>query len=230
MDIRGKIGQVIYCKRKSGSHYVKAAPQVVRNPNSPAQSVARNSFDELSGMFRRLSDQERTSWGIAAEKGVKRGNPEGGTRALIKTPKGTPTGKNTFVGTNRLAQSIGQTEIISKAKISVPPPNGSMNLTASYSDGKIIVRWDNIKDTAESHSVRVWLDCSGEGFHKQLAVSVPAAEGYVDINEVKGAKGKTKSLSTFPGKTVLIQADVVDRSKGIAFHPSRTLDVEIGVQ
>jgi len=56
MDMSGSIGQVTYCTLKSGSHCLKQRPQVVRNPQSPAQTAMREAFPILTRMYRTFSD------------------------------------------------------------------------------------------------------------------------------------------------------------------------------
>ena len=90
----------------------------------------------------------RAQWALIAEKGITRGNPEGGIRVLIKTPKGRPTASNVFVGANQLAKSVGQTTVITapQTRLLVPmtPPNLRAVFVPDGPNSCLTVQWDDV--------------------------------------------------------------------------------------
>ena len=169
----------------------------------------------------------RAQWALIAEKGITRGNPEGGIRVLIKTPKGRPTASNVFVGANQLAKSVGQTVVITapKTRLLVPmtPPNLRAVFVPDGPNSYITVQWDDVLRATADDFARVWVKSEQKLCHRQMALYAPALDKQVNITSVRIQYGTPSDMGFFIGSAMLIQADTVGRSSGWASSPSHTL-------
>ena len=222
MDMRGKVGQLVYSIWKSGMSVMRAAAQVVRNPSSPAQVAVRQAQRELGNVWKGLTDMVHAEWGLVAEQGAKRTNPEAGIRALIRTPEGKFTGFNAFMEANQLARTVGASANIEEPQKQTLPPNGPPDLAAAFDGAKVTVTWGDIPDVTPSQFVRVWIYSEQRMFHKQLIDFAPGAAKTINITQARGENGTPIDMAFFTNSAVLIQADTVDQASGWVSNPSAT--------
>ena len=213
---------MVYSIWKSGVSVMRAAAQVVHNPSSPAQVAVRETQRTITNVWKLLTDEQHAEWGLIAKKGATRTNPEGGIRALIRTPEGKFTGFNAFVQSNQLAQSVGASATIETPLVGTLPPSGPPDLAASFDGDKIIVTWGDIPSVMPSQFVRVWMRSEQDMFHKQFVDFAPGAAKTINITQVRGENGTLIGMDFFKNTAVLIQADTVDQATGWASNPSLT--------
>ena len=222
MDMRGKVGQLVYSIWKSGVSYMRQAAEVVRNPASAAQVAVRGIIRALSSEWKALPESSQAQWGLVAAKGATRKNPEGGIRALINTPEGKMSGFNAFVEANELAKSVGQTVTIQAPVLTTPPPNMPPDLTATFDGAKVTVTWGDIPGVTADQYVRVWVYSEQKMFHKQLIATALGSAKTVNITQVRGENGVLIDMAVFANSAVLIQSDTVGKTTGWASNPSAT--------
>ena len=202
LDMRGRIGQLVYSIWKGGTSYVRQAVEVVRNPSSPGQNKVRALIRILSSLWKALPESNQAQWGVVAQSGATRKNSEGGIRALIRTPNGKMTGFNAFIVANELARSVGATTTIEAPQGHVPAPNSPPDLALAFDGDKITVTWSDIEGVMPSQFVRVWIYSEQRKFHRQMIDFAPGAAKTMNITEFRAENGTPVEVATLLNSAV----------------------------
>ena len=230
-EARGKIGDRIFSVSKKGKQFsrkrIKPSQMV-----TPSRKAAQSNFEPLNDAWKALPQEKKELWEKAVGLRVLRKNPEIRSRALIRIPSARISGSNYFMEVNLLAQSVGQTGIITEPPLIVfdrriewlpiPLPPVPVIRNAVLDGSKLTVFWVVPENSQPSRFIRIWVKSRGKVFHAQLAAKAPAEAGQVTVSELRGPKGAVVDGAKLAEATILIQAEVVDRDNGLASNPSRT--------
>ena len=226
-SMSGRVVNSVFVRTKTGKAIIRAMPAKIDNPNSKAQSDRRQRLGRVSHDWAfKLTLEEQNSWDTCARENYRGEFPQGGGANLITGCAKAISGMNAFCQANMLSLDVGGTELIRRPKRS-DKPNGPGVLRATFDGNKVTINWDDIAGLTESQFVRVWMWCTNQRFHNQFIDYAPGGDKTCDIYEVRAKKGKEEALSGLKGTTLLIQADVVDRSSGYASTPSSTIRLKL---
>ena len=206
--ISGTIGGQVYSRNRGGA-YIRSWVKPV-NPNTPAQSLARQKFSGLSSDWKGLTSAQRATWNTGTNN-FPRKDRIGETIFL--------SGQQLFMSFNRNQQSAGNNPIqVCPAPIVIPAPTfvgitvDSTQFTVGFTPDPLGTNSSLIIEC--SVPVSAGISFQGRSSFKQISVvagaTVSPADIFTEYNTVYGAG----SLQT--GAKVFIRMHIVDRTSGIA--------------
>jgi hypothetical protein len=222
--ISGKLGDVVFSMGKTGSNYVKMRQTKTTNPSSANQSLQRSIFAQLTKAWDALNATQQGVWNTYAANGYgKRIVPTGGgAREVIHGNTGRGGGKGLYIYVNQNILRLAGTAITAPVPNAVIP-DPFATLAAICTGGVITVTGTG---AAGTNYGQIWIVGKGKLPHRQIAFDglIGSAMTFYTVN---GGKGTPINLSTLYGQKVYIQAEVIQKSTGLASNPSETVEVTI---
>lgn len=225
LDMRGKIGALMYSIWKSGVHVCRAVPNIIANPASADQSNIRCKLAYYAKYwYDTLTAGQRDVWEQWALTEPGKGTKDGGILSLIKGNNGKMSGYNAFVMAQQWLYSSGQGMSIN-APLGETPPTPPRDVNLAWVSPTLSVNWT----PPESYNpdpvarIRIWIAHHKGLFHKQLSVNEDCTQVTKNMTQVKGAKGELIDLTDCLGE-IMVQMDTVNPN-GTKSGPSNVAQI-----
>lgn len=168
VDIRGKVGEVVYSVWKAGVAYCRKTAAIIANPKSLRQGQVREFVAQYATKwYTTLTAAQRNGWNELAQRlaGLADGS-QGGILNMVPKIGGIMSGQNAYIAFNVRAKLSGVAGG-DDAPLGEDQPTAPTGVSAVYLAGTLTVTWTEpaIKETG--YKVAVWFRSHEKTYHKQ---------------------------------------------------------------
>jgi hypothetical protein len=221
-DLRGKLVNQVFGVWKAGTAYVRAAANVIANPNSAEQLRVRATLEAFAKLWLGLTAEQKTAWENVGQNNPRYYTHSNSILSIIKGSKAKQiSGENAMIQANVLAKSVGATTPILTPAGAVPaaPPD----IVVAFVAGTMTVTWGDVPNATADDYVRIFIASKQKKFHDQEVGYALATAKTFSASKYIGAKGGEVSFTIIAGKEILVQLDTVNKATGFASMPSQTV-------
>jgi hypothetical protein len=205
--ISGKVGGLVYASNRGGA-YIRNWVKPI-NPNTPAQSAARQQFSNASSSWKGLTKAERTSFNTGQANFPKQ-DRLGDTIYL--------SGQQLYMSLNRNLQAIGGNPVtVAPTPIVITAPTF---VNVQVDPGQFLIEYTPATLGAldallieASVTMSAGVSFLGRSAFKQVFVNAPGSVSPVDILSDYNSIFGTGSLQT--GSKVFVRMSIVNTKNGI---------------